>query len=660
MQVDQNNNGERSRPTIKTSLLRHGVCLSVFLWVGGAHSAFAQSDALSVSPPFANAFGESNAETPTIVALAVSGSATQETEYRITWLPRSWFTLDKTEGIIPASGSDAFNVLFNPFGLVPGSYTAQLNVENVTVPGNATVVALTLTVTPGGIGSVTLVPDEDLEVAGPAGHFSGGDVQNSTLFNASDQSVLWRAVVSDPWVSVSPEGGELASNGQVGDTQTLEIRVNAAVNDLPAGSHVATITFENITAGVPPVSFEEISTAIPIGTRLVRIVANPVLTISNDSGGGSVDVQPGGEALAEESAGQFVYEQGQAVTLLASPEDGFQFTGWVSDVDEDLPLDNPLVLSMDVSRTINAGFGPIRRALTLSTTGSGAGSVSRTPTGAIEDNDLSALYDDGTNVTVSAQANPGSRFGGWEGNVPAARGQDNPVTVRMDRDRVIAARFEPEITLEVSSVGEGEVTVEPDLASYDSGAQVTLTANPQAGAAFLGWSGDAEGTQTPLTVTLDEGKDIVALFGPESGADPGDGSGGFELVVEIVGDGTVTPDGGSFAPGRSVMLIATPGVGSGFIEWGEDAAGKALTTTILMDGDRMVRAVFEASETPAPRNVGVGSGSGGSSSMCGSVGSLGVPVLALGLLGWVRLTGRRRLPRTEGKHGQGDGSADSA
>ncbi len=62
----------------------------------------------------------------------------------------------------------------------------------------------------------------------------------------------------------------------------------------------------------------------------------------------------------------------------------------------------------------------------------------------------------------------------------------------------------------------GSVTVSPALATghYDEGATVTLTAEPAGGWKFDGWSGDASGNESPLTITMDANKNITAKFLP--------------------------------------------------------------------------------------------------------------------------------------------------
>ncbi len=58
----------------------------------------------------------------------------------------------------------------------------------------------------------------------------------------------------------------------------------------------------------------------------------------------------------------------------------------------------------------------------------------------------------------------------------------------------------------------GSVTKNPDKTQYNNGDQVIITANPSNGFQFTGWSGAITGTTNPITITMDNNKDIVANF----------------------------------------------------------------------------------------------------------------------------------------------------
>ncbi len=77
-----------------------------------------------------------------------------------------------------------------------------------------------------------------------------------------------------------------------------------------------------------------------------------------------------------------------------------------------------------------------------------------------------------------------------------------------DDVRIVASS----VTLTVNAVGQGTVTVSPDLPAYMSGQVVTLTAVPASGWTFAGWSGAITSTDNPLVLTLTENKTITATF----------------------------------------------------------------------------------------------------------------------------------------------------
>ncbi|RDC63769.1 InlB B-repeat-containing protein [Adhaeribacter pallidiroseus] len=73
-------------------------------------------------------------------------------------------------------------------------------------------------------------------------------------------------------------------------------------------------------------------------------------------------------------------------------------------------------------------------------------------------------------------------------------------------------------TLSATATDGGAVTKSPDLATYNKGETVLLTAIPAAGYQFNGWTGQASGRSNPLTITMNGNKDIQASFGPEQPA----------------------------------------------------------------------------------------------------------------------------------------------
>src|SRR5207247_896664 len=78
----------------------------------------------------------------------------------------------------------------------------------------------------------------------------------------------------------------------------------------------------------------------------------------------------------------------------------------------------------------------------------------------------------------------------------------------------------PDKTLSVGTTGPGTGSVQASgidcpgdcSQSYAHGTQVTLTATPDAGSTFTGWSGDCSGTGA-CVVTMDAARNVTAAFG---------------------------------------------------------------------------------------------------------------------------------------------------
>jgi uncharacterized repeat protein (TIGR02543 family)/uncharacterized delta-60 repeat protein len=103
-------------------------------------------------------------------------------------------------------------------------------------------------------------------------------------------------------------------------------------------------------------------------------------------------------------------------------------------------------------------------------------------------------------------------FSHWSGDVPQGHENDNPITIMMDSDKSIVANFILPFRLTISAGTGG--TTSPSVGGHirPEGTEVTITALPDSGYEFNGWSGDASGTTNPITITMDADKTITANF----------------------------------------------------------------------------------------------------------------------------------------------------
>ena len=599
----------------------------------------------SVSPSFVHATANLNGPNPPAIEVKMQNSGQSTLNFELDWTAKPWFVVDRDHGTVPGNGFTLLEVSFHIAGLAPGTYTSQIDVRNTTNGAGSRQIPVSLTVKSKGAGGLVLFPDVDIEVRGPVGELPA-ITQQSMIVNDGEESVDWNAVVDVPWISVTPSAGELAGlDGFPGglDERVISIRVNSAAQTIPAGSSVGTVTFQSTIVNF----INGTTTGVAFGTRVVHVVADPVLGLTMPAVGGSIATDPPGKSVdpPTSTSKKISFDFGEVVVVTAVPGDGYEFRGWAGDFPENARTTNPIILPMDATKNLGALIAPILRDLSLGVVGNGSGTIDMAPTGVEIENSLSASYTNGTNITLTADADAGSVFRGWGGNVPPGQELLNPLTVMMDRERVISARFEPAIALEITEGDGGSVGVNPDLSAFAAGMTVILTATPDESFTFSGWSGDAAGSDNPLTLTLGGDTFVSALFVPVAGSG-GDGGGGGDgdnentakLFVDIQGDGVVTPSGGTYVKGATVTVIATPGLNSTFLRWEQAATGSNLVTTVVMDSDRTVRAVFEPMDGSGGRPNPDGSGSG-TIPACGAMGFLGLPMLMFcwaSLAGWSR------------------------
>lgn len=214
------------------------------------------------------------------------------------------------------------------------------------------------------------------------------------------------------------------------------------------------------------------------------------------------------------------------------------------------------------------------RKLNVATTGSGT--VERSP------NKENYACDE--TVTLTPVPAEGFKFGSWSGDLT---GTANPGQVTMTATKNVVANFVADVqyTLNLSAVGAGTVTKNPDKTVFSAGEQVTLTAVPSLGNTFSNWSGDLTGSVNPVIVTMTGNKTIAANFATAPNR---------TLTLTPIGNGSITadPPGPTYLHGQEVTLTAVPDSGASFTEWGGDAEGTETQVVLVMDEDKGVSATF--------------------------------------------------------------------
>ena len=117
------------------------------------------------------------------------------------------------------------------------------------------------------------------------------------------------------------------------------------------------------------------------------------------------------------------YDDGTEVTITATANSGYRFTGWEGSDS----TSESLTITLNSDQTYQALFELIP-LYTLSVTAAEGGGVSST----------GGTYNDGTEVTITATANEGYRFTGWEGSDSTSES----LTVILNSDQTYQALFE--------------------------------------------------------------------------------------------------------------------------------------------------------------------------------------------------------------------------
>ena len=469
---------------------------------------------------------------------------------------------------------------------------------NTTVNGSGT-----LTSTPAGIDcggtcsasftigttvTLTALTTEGHTFSGWSGDCSGTGVcevamdaaRNVTATFAEDPQVfvLTTSTVGSGGITSTPSGIDCGSTCSASYTLGTTLTLNAVPN---TGHSFSGWSGNCSGTGSCPLTMDADKNAVatfePIQNSLnVSIIGSGTVT-STPSG-----IDCGSTCSAE-------YEYGTTVTLTAIPGSGQSFSGWSGACSGF----GPCQVVLNATRDVTATFAQITHTLTVSKTGSG--NITSSPSGIDCGSSCSLSFNHGQGVTLTAEAEVGFTFSGWSGDCSGT----GACQVTLNAPRNVSATF-TQIThsLTVSKTGSGTITSNPSGIncgstcnnSYNYGTVVTLTANPDAGYSFSGWSGGCSGTGT-CGVTLDANRNVSATFTPIT----------YPLTTSVTGSGSIgsTPSGidcGSlcnaiYNQGAEITLSAVAGDNFSFDGWTGACSGSG-ACAVTMDASRNVQATF--------------------------------------------------------------------
>ncbi len=215
----------------------------------------------------------------------------------------------------------------------------------------------------------------------------------------------------------------------------------------------------------------------------------------------------------------------------------------------------------------------------------------------------------GTEVTVSASPAAGYQFVNWtESGVQVSATASYTFTI--ETDRALVANFsllQYSITVSSSPEEGGSVT---GGGTYDHGEQVTITASPSAGYAFVNWTEDGSviSTNATYTFTVNSNRSFQANYSQNT------------YTVSVSNNpssgGTVT-GGGNYNHGEQATITASPAAGYAFVNWTE--GGSVISTnasyTFTVNSNRSFQAnysqnTYTVSVSNSPSSGGTATGGG--------------------------------------------------
>ena len=187
------------------------------------------------------------------------------------------------------------------------------------------------------------------------------------------------------------------------------------------------------------------------------------------------------------------YDEGTTISITATPDEGYEFTGWEGFDSEEATL----TITLIEDQTLNALFSPVVSLFTITVTATEGGSVSTS----------GGTFEEGTVIEVIATPEQGYEFFGWEGN----DSEETTLSITLSSTLSIQALFDEikTYTLTVSSVLGGSVSTQGG--EFPEGTSVSLTAMPEEGYQFQGWD-ENDSLETTITVTMTSDLLLTPLF----------------------------------------------------------------------------------------------------------------------------------------------------
>ena len=299
------------------------------------------------------------------------------------------------------------------------------------------------------------------------------------------------------------------------------------------------------------------------------------LTVSVAEGNGNVTFSP--------SSDDGYYVEGTMITLTAIPDEGWFLQRWEgilgSGSPVDFPIENDMYILAYFSQKQNDGDWSLNRIPKE------GGSINLNPVAPYD------RYDDGTVVTLTVQLSKGWLFDCWSGDVS---GTDQQTSVTMNSNKTVIANFKEDeddssnqnSAKSSSSVVSGLDASENNMINSNMVAKNSVVLSKYTNNLLISGSSNIKSNNFVYVLLLANTGDNYLPLGDT-----------YRLTITAIhGSVNTNPNGPNYSPGTQVWLHAVPCSGYHFERWGDDASGINEQTSIVMNSDKHVTAVFEEGE----------------------------------------------------------------
>ncbi len=345
------------------------------------------------------------------------------------------------------------------------------------------------------------------------------------------------------------------------NTYTLSMAVSLADkgSTIPASTGAATHGIATSISATPATGYHFTSWTATANATLVSLnspsttatlIGDATVTANFAINSYTVNFLAGANGIVTGVASQVVNHGANCSGVLAVAAAHYHFVNWTGTNDFLTTTTNPLTVSnVPETMTITANFAidsfPVTFAVGTN------GTLSGTAVQAIN-------YGDSTTAVTAVPA-AGYHFTGWTGD---HTGMDNPLTItNVTASKAITAIFvinQYSVVFQAGANGSIQGTTSQTINHGSDCAAVSAT--PNSGFMFSGWSGDCTGIDNPLTIkNITANKMVTANFSVEPTA---------MLTIGASPGGAVTPSGSvKIKFGESLAITATADSGYRFTGW---------------------------------------------------------------------------------------------